>query len=122
MVLVVTEGSFSQEVLDSPIPVLVSFWAPWCGLCRLVNPLLDRQESEWGSPVKVVSINADENFKLANTYRLKTLPTILLIKNGAILSRFDDFKGRDDLRAAAETIQVTLGALQSRYREAAQRV
>jgi thioredoxin 1 len=107
MVLSVSERTFTQEVLESSTPVLVHFWAPWCGLCRLINPLLTRVQSEWGEQVKLVGINADQNLKLANTYRLQTLPTIVLIENGKVVHRIDSFQGRDDLRMALEKIMVS---------------
>ncbi|MBD2744400.1 thioredoxin domain-containing protein [Coleofasciculus sp. FACHB-1120] len=107
MVLSVSERTFTQEVLESSTPVLVHFWAPWCGLCRLINPLLTRVQSEWGEQVKLVGINADQNLKLANTYRLQTLPTIILFENGKVVHRIDSFQGRDDLRIAVEKIMVS---------------
>ncbi|MEB3337534.1 MAG: thioredoxin domain-containing protein, partial [Leptolyngbyaceae bacterium] len=82
MLSTVREQSFKQEVLDSSVPVLVNFWAPWCGICRLITPLLTRLQSEWGDHVKIVSINADESLKLASTYRLTTLPTLLVFESG----------------------------------------
>jgi thioredoxin 1 len=107
MVLSVSERTFTQEVLESSTPVLVHFWAPWCGLCRLINPLLTKVQSEWGEQVKLVGINADQNLKLANTYRLQTLPTIILVENGKVVHRIDTFQGRDDLRMAIEKIIVS---------------
>ncbi len=96
--LSVNDKEFKHEVLESPIPVLVNFWAPWCGLCRLVEPSLQDLQTQWMGHIKLVSVNADENFKLASTYRLRNLPTLLLIDRGQVIHRFDSFKGRDDLR------------------------
>ena len=107
MVLTVTDRTFSQEVLESSTPVLVHFWAPWCGLCRIINPLLMRFQSEWGAQVKLVGINADQSLKLANTYRLTTLPTLILFENGKVVHRLEGFNGRDDLLRALENIMVT---------------
>lgn len=115
MVIKVDEETFTQEVLGSPTPVLVNFWAPWCGICRAVQPLLLRFQADWGDQVKLVSINADENFKLANTYRLTTLPTIILFDAGSVYYRLDEFKNREDLRVASDTIQVALKNLTVRY-------
>jgi thioredoxin 1 len=105
MVLSVNERTFTPEVLESPTPVLVHFWAPWCGLCRLINPQLTRFQAESIGKFKLVDINADQNFKLANAYRLKSLPTLMLFEAGEILYRFEHFRGRDDLDAALETIR-----------------
>lgn len=108
MVLSVSERTFTQEVLESPIPVLVNFEAPWCGLCRIIHPLLLQFSlSMWWLRIKLVGVNADDNFKLANTYRLKSLPTLLLVENGLIRYRLEGFRGREDLRLALEEIKLT---------------
>ncbi|MBE9206778.1 thioredoxin family protein [Nostoc sp. LEGE 06077] len=107
MVLSVSERTFTQEVLESPVPVLVNFEAPWCGLCRIIHPLLLQFKSQCGEQIKLVGVNADENFQLSNTYRLKSLPTLLLVENGIIRHRLEGFRGRDDLRLALEEIRLT---------------
>ena len=106
MVLSVSERTFTQEVLESPIPVLVNFEAPWCGLCRIIHPLLLQFQNQCENEIKLVSVNADENFKLSNTYRLKSLPTLLLIEKGSIRQRLEGFRSRDDLRMALEDIKL----------------
>lgn len=115
MVLVVNEKNFSEEVLASPAPVIVNFWAPWCGLCSLINPLLSELQASCNEPLKLVNVNADENLKLANNYRLKTLPTVLLIHQGNILQRFENFHSYEDLRYASETFKSALALLQTNY-------
>ena len=75
MMLSVNDRNFSHVVLESPNPVLVNFWAPWCGVCLLINPFLDKIQKEWDNPLEVVSINADNNFQLANTCLLYTSPS-----------------------------------------------
>ncbi|GAB1537847.1 hypothetical protein NUACC21_05020 [Scytonema sp. NUACC21] len=106
MVLSVSERIFTQEVLESPIPVLVNFEAPWCGLCRIIQPLLLQFKAQCGDKIKLVGVNADDNFKLATTYKLKSLPTLLLIENGIVRQRLEGFRGREDLRLALEEIKV----------------
>ena len=107
MVLSVSERTFTQEVLESPIPVLVNFGAPWCGLCRVIQPLLLQFQVSWGEPIKLVGVNADNNFKLVNAYRLTTLPTLILIEDGVVRQRLDGFRGRDELHLALEEILIS---------------
>lgn len=104
MVLAVDTQTFTQEVLESSTPVLVDFWAPWCGLCRLIHPLLREFNSDWSGQLKLVRVNADDNLKLANTYQLKSLPTLLLIEDGQVVQRLEGFHGREDLRLAFEKL------------------
>ncbi|MFB2983598.1 thioredoxin family protein [Microseira sp. BLCC-F43] len=117
MVLSVTERTFTQEVLESPIPVLVHFWAPWCGLCHLINPQLQKFQPQWGPNVKLVGINADSNFKLANAYHLTSLPTLILFEDGQILHRQENFRGRDDVWQALQSISLTCATSRVRSRQ-----
>ncbi|HAC65364.1 MAG TPA: thiol reductase thioredoxin [Cyanothece sp. UBA12306] len=104
----VSDKTFSQVVLASPDPILVHFWAPWCGLCHLITPVFSQVQSEWDNPLKLVSVNADENFKLASTYRIKNLPTLILFNNGKVVDRIEDFRGRDDILRCLSLLQFNL--------------
>lgn len=114
MSLTVDQITFNHEVLGASVPVLVNFWAPWCGVCRMVSPMLTDLQTHWQGQIKLVSINADENLKLANAYRLKNLPTVMLFDRGTLQCRFEDFQNRDDLRNAAENLQMALESLMLR--------
>jgi thioredoxin 1 len=107
MALSINERTFKQEVLDSSIPVLVDFGAPWCGLCRVIQPMLREFQANWNGQVKLVRINADDNLKLATTYRIKSLPTLLLFEDGQVIQRLDHFSGREDVRMALKTIMLS---------------
>ena len=98
MSFVVNEANFQREVLDVSCPVLVHFWTPWCGLCRLISPMLEGMRGEHNQEIKLISINADENLRLTNAYRLKNVPTIILFENGELVERFDSFNSRDRLK------------------------
>lgn len=115
MVLSVNERTFTKEVLESQIPVLVNFEAPWCGLCRIIKPLLLQFKSQCGEEIKLVGVNADDNFKLSTTYKLKTLPTLLLIENGIVRKRLEGFSGRDDLFTALNQMKYCSGVLPQTY-------
>ncbi len=102
MIHSVTDRNFREDVLASSIPVLVNFGAPWCGLCKYIQPTLTEFHDRWDDQIKLVNVNADENFKLASTYKLKTLPTLILFANGKATSRLEGFKGREDLRESLD--------------------
>lgn len=104
MMTTVTEDNFNQEVLASSTPVLVHFRAPWCGICRLISPLLSSYRDEWPGQLHLFEVNADENFKLATQYQLTTLPTLLYIENGEVLHRIEGLKSREGFRDRLEDI------------------
>ena len=103
MSLSVSDADFDTEVLASSVPVLVHFWAPWCGICRMIEPLLQSFQNEWAGQLCLVDVNADENLRLANQYRLTTLPTLMMFEHGSISQRLDSFRGKEDLRQALDT-------------------
>ncbi len=78
----VTDSSFKQEVLDSEVPVLVDFWAPWCGPCRMVAPVVDEIAQQYDGQVKVVKLNTDENPNVASQYGIRSIPTLMIFKGG----------------------------------------
>jgi thioredoxin 1 len=96
--LSVSERTFNQAVLESPQPVLVHFCAPWCSLCRLIEPLLFKFQGETEGRLKLARVNVDANFRLVSRYRLKSLPTLILFEGGAIACRVEAIQGRDDLQ------------------------
>lgn len=80
----VTDDTFEQEVLHSPTPVLVDYWAEWCGPCKMIAPILDEVAKEYSGKLKVVKLNIDENPMAPTRYGVRSIPTLLLFKNGQV--------------------------------------
>lgn len=96
----VTDDNFQAEVLDSDVPVLVDFYADWCGPCRMLAPVLEELEGESGGQYKVVKINTDDSRELALRYDVSALPTLKVFKGGEVSETFVGVKPKDDLREA----------------------
>jgi len=96
--LEVTDASFQQEVLESELPVLVDFWAPWCGPCRALAPVVAQIAEENTDTVKVVKVNVDESPQIAQTYRIQGIPTLMLFKGGKQASELVGLQPKDAIQ------------------------
>lgn len=93
----INETQFNKEVLENDLPVLVDFWAPWCGPCKALGPILDELSEEYNSKVKFVKINVDENPKISGEYRIMSIPTIKIFQNGKIVEDMVGLKSKSQL-------------------------
>lgn len=98
----VTDASFKNEVLESNVPVLVDFWAPWCGPCRMVAPVVDEIAQQYEDKIKVVKLNTDENPDVATQYGIRSIPTLMIFKGG---QRVDMVVGAVPKTTLANTIE-----------------
>ncbi len=86
-IVTITDDNFQNEVLNSDTPVLVDFWAEWCGPCRMVAPVLDQLADEMNGKVRIAKLNVDENQKVAYQYQVSSIPTFILFKGGQMADR-----------------------------------
>jgi len=82
----ITDAQFAEEVLNSELPVIVDFWAPWCGPCKMIAPVLEDVAAEYAGKVKVVKLNVDENQETAPKYNVRGIPTLLIVKGGEVVA------------------------------------
>ena len=85
---ITTDATFERDVLQSTLPVLVDFWAPWCGPCRMVAPVMEKWAREYAGRFNIVKMNVDENPRIAARYNIQSIPTMFVVKNGQIVDRW----------------------------------
>lgn len=99
-----TKGNFAAEVLQSPQPILVDFWAEWCGPCKMIAPVLDELAGELAGRARIGKINVDEEPDLAAQYRVSSIPTLLFFTGGQVVEQLVGAKSKRDLRASFERL------------------
>lgn len=100
-----TSSNFEEEVINSQVPVLVDFWAEWCGPCKMMGPILEELVKDFeGKPVKIAKCNVDENPDLAQKYEILSIPAFKIFKSGKVIEEFVGAQTKDNLKAKLEKI------------------
>jgi thioredoxin 1 len=103
-IVTLTEQNFAQEVLNSPAPILVDFWAEWCGPCKMIGPVLDELADEYAGRVRIGKLNVDKHQPLAAQYGVRAIPTLLLFKQGQVAEQLVGAKGKRELKASLDRV------------------
>jgi thioredoxin 1 len=94
----VTDADFHSAVLQSDVPVLVDFWAPWCGPCKAMNPIMEELEKHYEGKVKIVKMNVDENTDVPGKHNVMSIPTFIIFKNGEVFTQFIGARSKTDMQ------------------------
>ena len=103
-ILTLTQENFSQQVLQSSAPVLVDFWAEWCGPCKMIAPLLDELADEYNGKVIIGKVNIDEQQSLAAQYGVRAIPTLLVFHHGQVADQLVGARSKRDLKASLDRV------------------
>lgn len=99
-----SDGTFENDVLKADLPVLVDFWAPWCGPCKAMNPVMQELEQEYAGKVNIVKMNVDENMTVPGNYNVMSIPTFVIFKGGKIASQFVGARSKGDMQKELDAV------------------
>jgi thioredoxin 1 len=102
--ITITDDSFEQEVLKSEVPVLIDFWAPWCGPCKMVAPIVEEIAGEYEGKLKVGKLNTDENQGVAARYGIMSIPTLMIFSKGEVAEKIIGAQSKQAITARIETV------------------
>ncbi len=105
-ILTLTTQNFATEVLEAHVPVLVDFWAEWCGPCKMISPLIDELAGEYDGRAKFGKVNIDNDGELANQHGIRAIPTILIFKDGQVADQVIGLKSKRDLKASLDRLVI----------------
>ncbi len=99
-----TDDTFDKDVVQSPEPVLVDFWAPWCGPCRMLSPVIEEISKEYTGKVRVAKINTDEHPNAASRYKISAIPTLLFFKGGKVVEQLVGVHSKAEIKKTLDTL------------------
>jgi thioredoxin 1 len=103
-IIILTKDNFAQQVLNSTMPVLVDFWAEWCGPCKMIAPVLDELADEYSGKVQIGKVNIDEHQDLATEYGVRAIPTLLIFQGGQVAEQIVGLRSKRDLKASFDKL------------------
>jgi thioredoxin 1 len=104
MIKEINEDNFFTEISLSNIPVLIDFWAPWCGPCNMLHPIIEELDVEYNGKIKIVKINTEKNASISLKFQINSIPCLVLLKNNSIVMKIVGFKSKIDIKKSIDSI------------------